>query len=114
MCVNKIKSIGFVINSYYRGAVGAVLVYDTAKERSFHNAKKWLSEIREHADPNIVIILVGNKIDLCDLRVVEQEKAITFAKENNMLYVETSALDTTNVKGAFESLIKGMKYFNCH
>lgn len=86
-----------------------MLVYDVAKEQSYQNVNKWLSELRHHADPNIVVLLVGNKIDLRHLRCVEQEKAIEFAKENNLLYVETSALDRTNVEAAFETALTGIK-----
>lgn len=111
---NIVKLFSYVIISYYRGAVGAVLVYDVAKELSYQNVKKWMSELRGHADPNIVVLLVGNKIDLRHLRCVEQEEALAFSKENNLLYIETSALDFTNVEAAFESIVTGMKYSNCH
>lgn len=103
-----------VIIRYYRGAVGAVLVYDIAKELSYQNVGKWLNELRNYADPKIVVLLVGNKTDLRHLRCVELEKAVSFAKINNLLYIETSALDTTNVEVAFESIITGIKYFNRH
>jgi small GTP-binding protein len=53
-----------ITNAYYRNAVGALLVYDVTKPQSFLNIEKWFSELREHAEYNIVVLLVGNKTDL--------------------------------------------------
>lgn len=64
---------------YYRGAVGALLVYDIAKHLTYENVERWLRELRDHADTNIVIMLVGNKSDLRHLRAVPTEEAKTFA-----------------------------------
>jgi len=66
---------------YYRGAVGALLVYDIAKHLTYENVERWLRELRDHADTNIVIMLVGNKSDLRHLRAVPTEEAKTFAGE---------------------------------
>lgn len=65
--------------SYYRGAVGALLVYDIAKHATYVNVTRWLKELRDHADANIVIMLVGNKSDLKHLRAVPTDEAKTFA-----------------------------------
>ena len=65
--------------SYYRGAVGALLVYDIAKHLTYENVERWLRELRDHADTNIVIMLVGNKSDLRHLRAVPTDEAKTFA-----------------------------------
>jgi small GTP-binding protein len=65
--------------SYYRGAVGALLVYDIAKHATYVNVTRWLKELRDHADSNIVIMLVGNKSDLKHLRAVPTEEAKSFA-----------------------------------
>uniref|UniRef100_A0A8C2HGY3 Uncharacterized protein n=1 Tax=Cyprinus carpio TaxID=7962 RepID=A0A8C2HGY3_CYPCA len=51
-----------ITSAYYRGAVGALLVYDIAKHLTYENVERWLKELRDHADNNIVIMLVGNKI----------------------------------------------------
>merc|ERR1712211_36727 len=59
-----------ITSAYYRGAVGALLVYDISKQATFKNVERWLTELREHADNNIVIMLVGNKSDLKHLRAV--------------------------------------------
>ena len=69
------------IHSFYRGAVGAMLVYDIANRRTFENIERWLKELRDCADPNIVIMLVGNKCELQHLRAVPRDEAIEFASE---------------------------------
>ncbi|KAJ8748773.1 hypothetical protein K2173_011328 [Erythroxylum novogranatense] len=94
-----------VTSAYYRGAVGAMLVYDISKRQSFDHAAKWLEELREHADGNIIIMLVGNKSDLGSLRAVPVEDAKEFAQKENLFFVETSALDATNVESAFLSIL---------
>ena len=60
---------------YYRGAVGALLVYDISKQATYANVNRWLKELRDHADSNIVITLVGNKSDLKHLRAVSTDEA---------------------------------------
>ena len=67
--------------SYYRGAVGALLVYDISKQATYANVQRWLKELRDHADSNIVIMLVGNKSDLKHLRAVSTDEASAFACE---------------------------------
>lgn len=69
----------YIYYSYYRGAVGALLVYDIAKHLTYENVERWLRELRDHADQNIVIMLVGNKSDLRHLRAVPTEEAKNFA-----------------------------------
>jgi uncharacterized membrane protein len=69
----------FVCFSYYRGAVGALVVYDIAKHLTFENVDRWLKELRDHADANIVVMLVGNKSDLRHLRAVPADQARAFA-----------------------------------
>jgi small GTP-binding protein len=68
-----------ITSAYYRGAVGALLVYDIAKHLTYENVERWLKELRDHADQNIVIMLVGNKSDLRHLRAVPTDEAKTFA-----------------------------------
>lgn len=68
---------------YYRGAVGALLVYDIAKHLTYENVERWLKELRDHADSNIVIMLVGNKSDLRHLRAVPTDEARAFAGESS-------------------------------
>ena len=71
--------ITFSVIRYYRGAVGALLVYDIAKHLTYENVERWLKELRDHADSNIVIMLVGNKSDLRHLRAVPTDEAKAFA-----------------------------------
>ena len=94
---------------YYRGAVGALLVYDIAKHLTYENVERWLRELRDHADQNIVIMLVGNKSDLRHLRAVPTDEAKAFAEKNNLSFIETSALDSTNVETAFHNILTGRK-----
>jgi small GTP-binding protein len=68
-----------ITSAYYRGAVGALLVYDISKHQTYENVTRWLKELRDHADSNIVIMLVGNKSDLRHLRAVPTEEAKQFA-----------------------------------
>ena len=69
--------------------------------------ERWLKELRDHADPNIVILLVGNKSDLRHLRAVSPEEATRFANRENLAFIETSALDATNVEQAFHQILAG-------
>lgn len=94
-----------ITSAYYRGAVGALLVYDIAKKLTYENVEKWLRELRDHADPNIVIMLVGNKCDLRHLRAVQTEEARAFAEKHGLAFIETSARDNTNVEDAFTTLL---------
>ncbi|WCJ19318.1 hypothetical protein M5689_001614 [Euphorbia peplus] len=94
-----------VTSAYYRGAVGAMLVYDISKCQSFDHITKWLEELRDHADSNIVIMLIGNKSDLGTLRAVPLEDAKEFAQKENLFFMETSALESTNVESAFFSIL---------
>lgn len=93
--------------SYYRGAVGALLVYDIAKHGTYVNVTRWLKELRDHADSNIVIMLVGNKSDLRHLRAVPTDEAKAFSQENGLSFIETSALDASNVENAFQNILTG-------
>ncbi|KAJ3029415.1 Ras- protein Rab-11B [Rhizophlyctis rosea] len=94
-----------ITSAYYRGAVGALLVYDIAKHQTYENVNRWLKELRDHADINIVIMLVGNKSDLRHLRAVPTEEAKQFASENGLSFIETSALDSSNVELAFQKIL---------
>eukprot|EP00911_Craspedida_sp_UC1_P002148 UC1_evm1s1652 len=94
-----------ITSAYYRGAVGALLVYDIAKNLTYENVERWLKELRDHADSNIVIMLVGNKSDLRHLRAVPIEEAKKFAEDNQLSFIETSALDSTNVESAFHNIL---------
>jgi len=94
-----------VTSAYYRGAVGAMLVYDITKRQTFEHIPRWLEELRAHADKNIVIILIGNKTDLEDQRAVPTEDAKEFAEKEGLFFLETSALEATNVETAFVTVL---------
>ncbi|KAM0863255.1 hypothetical protein ACQ4PT_039690 [Festuca glaucescens] len=94
-----------VTSAYYRGALGALLVYDITKRQSFDHIPRWLEELRGHADKNIVIMLVGNKSDLEDERAVSTEDAKEFAEKENLFFLETSAMQATNVENSFQTVL---------
>uniref|UniRef100_A0A673A2W8 Ras-related protein Rab-25 n=1 Tax=Sphaeramia orbicularis TaxID=375764 RepID=A0A673A2W8_9TELE len=101
-----------ITSAYYRGAVGALLVYDIAKHLTYENAERWLKELQDHADSNIVIMLVGNKSDLRHLRAVPTDEAKAFAEKHGLSFLETSALDSSNVELAFQTILTGEIYFS--
>ncbi|CAI5993762.1 unnamed protein product [Closterium sp. NIES-65] len=94
-----------ITSAYYRGAVGALLVYDITRQVTFDNVERWLKELRDHGDQSIIITLVGNKCDLRHLRKVSLEKGQAFAEKEGFFFIETSALDATNVEDAFTQIL---------
>ena len=82
-----------ITSAYYRGAVGALLVYDISKHQTYENVTRWLKELRDHADSNIVIMLVGNKSDLRHLRAVPTEEAKQFASTWHLTVQDMLACD---------------------
>nr|XP_025953754.1 ras-related protein Rab-4B [Dromaius novaehollandiae] len=90
-----------VTRSYYRGAAGALLVYDITSRETYNALTNWLTDARTLASPNIVIILCGNKKDLDADREVTFLEASRFAQENELMFLETSALTGENVEEAF-------------
>ncbi|CAO3673191.1 Rab GTPase ypt31 [Umbelopsis sp. WA50703] len=94
-----------ITSAYYRGAVGALLVYDISKHSTYESVSRWLKELRDHADSNIVIMLVGNKSDLRHLRAVPTDEAKQFAADNGLSFIETSALDASNVELSFQRIL---------
>lgn len=94
--------------AYYKGAKGALIVYDVTSKSSFNNLDKWIKEIKERGDNNVKLMIAGNKVDLMEEREVQTEEAMDKAKEMEVPVMETSALDSTNVKKAFEYLLKEM------
>ncbi len=91
--------------SYFRGAKGALLVYDITNKNSLDNAREWLQEFRKYGDDDAMIMLVGNKSDLPHLRAITVDEAKQFAQTEGLLFTEASALDSTNVRAAFETLL---------
>lgn len=95
-----------ITSAYYRGAVGALLVYDITKHLTYESVERWLKELYDHADPHIVVMLVGNKADLESDRSVPTEEAKDFAEKKGLMFLETSALDSTNVEAAFNKVLE--------
>ncbi len=94
-----------ITSAYYRGAVGALVVYDMTKDTSFENVGKWLAELKENATADITMMLVGNKSDLVQARVVTTEQGQAFADDAGIGFVEASALNATNVEKAFLQIL---------
>merc|ERR1712139_617219 len=90
-----------ITSSYYRGAHGIIVVYDTTDHETFEHVKTWLHEIDRYASENVNKLLVGNKSDLTSKRKVETESAKEFADSVSIPFVETSAKNSTNVEKAF-------------
>jgi Ras-related protein Rab-11A len=82
-----------------------LLIYDVTRHATFENAARWLRELRGHTDPNIVVMLIGNKCDLRHLVAVKTEEAKAFAERESLYFMETSALDATNVENAFTEVL---------
>ncbi|CAF0975759.1 unnamed protein product [Rotaria magnacalcarata] len=94
-----------ITKAYYRNALGTLIVFDILKASTFQNLDNWYNEVRANAGIECSIILVGNKVDQRHMRAVLYENAKRYAEERNIPYIETSALDATNVEQAFRSLI---------
>ncbi|ORX85488.1 ras-domain-containing protein [Basidiobolus meristosporus CBS 931.73] len=95
------ESFRSITRSYYRGAAGALLVYDITRRETFEHLAKWLEDAREHSNDNITILLIGNKSDLEGKRAVSKEEGEAFAKEHGLFFLETSAKTSANVEEAF-------------
>jgi len=90
-----------VTRSYYRGAAGTILVYDITSRESYNHVSSWLNDAKALANPDIAIVLVGNKIDLSSEREVSFLEASRFAQENELMFLETSALTGEGVSEVF-------------
>ena len=97
-----------ITSSYYKGAHGCLLVYDITRKATFENIDKWLAEIKLSSNNEINMVLIGNKCDLEDKREVSIEEAQNKAKLLNMAFMETSALNGTNVEKAFNELVNNV------
>jgi len=93
-----------ITTSYYRGSQGILLVYDITDKNSFSSIRNWLSQIKQHADANVVKILIGNKSDMQISRQVSYAEGEELAREFNMKFFETSAQQDVNVELAFMTI----------
>lgn len=95
------ESFRSITRSYYRGAVGALLVFDVTRRETFDHVASWLEDARNNCNTPITVMLVGNKCDLESKRVVSKQEAQEFASSKGLTYLETSAKTATNVDDAF-------------
>jgi small GTP-binding protein len=98
----------FIRSTFYKGAAGALLVFDLTREQTYNETRKWLTEIRQFAGEDIPFILIGNKADLLEDvgRVIDQNEARSFAENEGSIYIETSAKTGENVDDAFTELTR--------
>lgn len=108
---DRFKSIS---QAFYRGSLAALLVFDLTSQKSFDSLDRWMQEIEKYADKNIIIMLVGNKSDLTRQRCITHQAATDYANKYSIGYIETSALDTTNVEEAFLKILKDVYELNAN
>ncbi|RZF47397.1 hypothetical protein LSTR_LSTR009136 [Laodelphax striatellus] len=98
-----------ITSSYYRGAHGIIVVYDCTDQESFNNLKQWLEEIDRYACDNVNKLLVGNKSDQTNKKVVDYTQAKEYADNPGIPFLETSAKNATNVEQAFMTMAAEIK-----
>ena len=97
-----------ITSAYYKGAKGAFVVYDITREKTFKNIDKWILELKANGNSDILIILIGNKLDLEKNREVNIDDVKRKAEELKVAYFETSALDGSNIEHAFDVIVTEM------
>ena len=90
-----------ITRGYYKGATGAFVVYDITRKETFEHVEKWLEDVRTNASKDIQVILIGNKKDLESERIISFDEGSALAEKHNILFLETSAKTSFNVKEAF-------------
>ena len=98
----------FIRSTFYKGAAGALLVFDLTREQTYTETRKWLTEIRQFAGQKIPFVFIGNKLDLIEDvgEVIDRDEARSFAESEGGIYVETSAKSGINVDEAFTELTR--------
>jgi Ras-related protein Rab-10 len=97
-----------ITTSYYRGAMGIMLVYDITSAKTFDNITKWLRNIDEHANEDVEKMILGNKCDMADKRQVSRQKGEEIARQHSVPFLETSAKSNINVEKAFLDLTQAI------
>jgi len=98
-----------ITTAYYRGAMGILLVYDVTDDKSFQNIRNWIRNIEQHASENVNKILIGNKCDLVDKKVIDTARGKALADEYGIKFLECSAKNSINVDEAFITLARDIK-----
>jgi len=98
-----------ITSSYYRGAHGIIVVYDVTDQVSFNNVKQWMQEIQRYACDSVCRLLVGNKSDLIEKKMVDTNTAKDYAESMGVPFLETSAKNATNVEQAFMTMASEIK-----
>ncbi|KAM9982490.1 hypothetical protein ACTFIZ_007007 [Dictyostelium cf. discoideum] len=98
-----------ITSSYYRGAHGIIVVYDVTDHVSFNNVKQWMQEIQRYACDSVTRLLVGNKCDLIEKKIVDTSTAREYADSVGIPFLETSAKSSANVEQAFMIMASEIK-----
>ena len=102
-----------ITKNYYKGANGIILIYDVTNLQTYENVKNWITQIREETNPNVVIYLAGNKIDIPEEeRADKTEEGKEIADEYKLQFKETSAKDGINVNEVFQELVEKIDEVN--
>ena len=95
-----------ITKNYYKGSHGIILIYDITNRRTFENVQQWISQIREETSQNVVIYLIGNKIDMKEERKVSTEEGKKLADELGLPFMETSAKEGININEVFDDIVE--------
>ncbi|PAA72367.1 hypothetical protein BOX15_Mlig016792g2 [Macrostomum lignano] len=98
-----------ITTAYYRGAMGILLVYDVTNAKSFDNIRTWIGNINQHANPDVEKMLLANKCDMNDRRMIAKEMGERLANEHQLRFMETSAKSGINVEEAFLAMARDIK-----
>ena len=92
---------------FYKDANAAVMVYDVTRKDSFEEVKNyWMNQIKDNSPENIILAIAANKSDLIEHEAVDEESARNYAKENNCIFMTTSAKNSEGINGLFEEIAK--------
>ena len=97
-----------VTRAYYKASAVAMVVYDISSEESFQHIQSWIKDCKDLAPKTVQLVLIGNKSDLEEERAIQKERGEELARENNMLFFETSALNGKGIEEAFKRSIEAV------
>ena len=97
-----------IVSTYYRGAHGIIIVYDISNEETFLNLPKWITDANKYTEPSVPKIIVGNKIDSEDKRVIPYKEGYDYAKEQGFEFLEVSAKHNINIEELFIKLCENI------